>query len=335
MQKRFAVVLIGILAVFAAGIAGYMTIEGWPFADAIYMVVITLASVGYGEVQPLTPNGRIFTMFLILGGTGMLVYAVSSFTAFIVEGDLTDVLRRKKMQKRIAALKNHYIICGAGLTGRYCVEELHRTQRQFVVIERDAEKIKELIEQGVLCVEGDASHDQTLRQAGIEQAAGLVSALATDAENLFVVFTAKRLKADLRIVSKATEKESEQKLRLAGADGVVSPKSIGGLRMASELIRPTVTGFLDKMLRLQNRTIRVDEIPIAAETCLDGQSLGQSGLLDQRTFSVVAITADGTDSYTFNPPRETVLTAGQTIVVVGDIAAIEAVRTAVCEKKRS
>lgn len=328
MQKRLAVILVGILTVFAVGIGGYMAIEDWSFADAIYMVIITLASVGYGEVHPLTPNGRTFTMFLILGGTGILVYAVSSFTAFIVEGDLTDVLRRKKMQKRIAALKDHYIICGAGLTGRYCIEELHRTQRQFVVIERDGEKIKELIQQGVLCVEGDASHDLTLRQAGIEHACGLVSALATDAENLFVVFTAKRLKGDLRIVSKATEKESEQKLRLAGADGVVSPKSIGGLRMASELIRPTVTGFLDKMLRLQNRTIRVDEISVTSGSSLAGKPLGQSGLLDQQAFSVIAISSDGEDNYRFNPSRDTVLAEGETIVVVGDVAAIDAARSA-------
>lgn len=232
------------------------------------------------------------------------------------------------MQKQIAALRNHYIICGAGLTGRYCIEELHRTKRQFVVIERDAEKIRELIEQGVLCVEGDASHDLTLRQAGVEQASGLVSALSSDAENLFVVFTAKRLKTDLRIVSKATEKESEQKLRLAGADGVVTPKSIGGLRMASELIRPTVTSFLDKMLRLENRTIRVDEIPVVAGSGLAGKSLGETGLLDQQAFSVVAITENGADSYRFNPSRESVLAEGQIIVVVGDIAAIDAARSA-------
>ena len=323
MEKRFAVIISGIFIVFAAGIGGYMAIEGWPLLDALYMVVITLASVGYGEVQPLSPNGRIFTMFLILGGTGMLVYAVSSFTAFIVEGDLTDVLRRKKMQKRIAALSGHYIICGAGLTGRYCVEELDRTQRQFVVIERDAERVKELVDQGVLCVEGDASHDTTLRRAGIERAAGLVSALATDAENLFVVFTARRLKADLRIVSKAGEKEAEEKLRLAGADGVVSPKSIGGLRMASELIRPTVTGFLDKMLRLQNRTIRVDEIQVAAGSRFAGRSLAESGLLNQRAFSVVAVTTPDSDSHAFNPPADTVLQTGQTIVVIGEIAAIQ------------
>jgi len=328
MEKQFVVILIGICSVFATGISGYMIIENWSFADAIYMVIITLASVGYGEVHPLTPNGRIFTMFLILGGTGILVYAVSSFTAFIVEGNLTDVLRRKKMQKQIAALRNHYIICGAGLTGRYCIEELHRTKRQFVVIERDAEKIRELIEQGVLCVEGDASHDLTLRQAGVEQASGLVSALSSDAENLFVVFTAKRLKTDLRIVSKATEKESEQKLRLAGADGVVTPKSIGGLRMASELIRPTVTSFLDKMLRLENRTIRVDEIPVVAGSRFAGKSLGETGLLDQQAFSVVAITENGADSYRFNPSRESVLAEGQTIVVVGDIASIDAARSA-------
>ncbi len=292
------------------------------------MVIITLASVGYGEVHPLTPNGRIFTMFLILGGTGILVYAVSSFTAFIVEGNLTDVLRRKKMQKQIAALRDHYIICGAGLTGRYCIEELHRTKRQFVVIERNAEKICALIEQGVLCVQGDASHDITLRQAGIELASGLVSVLGTDAENLFVVFTAKRLKSDLRIVSKATEKESEQKLRLAGADGVVTPKSIGGLRMASELIRPNVTSFLDKMLRLENRTIRVDEVPVVAGSRLAGKTLGETGLLDQQAFSVVAITENGANGYRFNPSRDAVLAEGQTIVVVGDIAAIDAARSA-------
>ncbi len=325
IYERLKAIVIALVVVFFAGVIGYESIEGWPLLDALYMTVITLASVGYMEVHPLSNTGRIFTMFLILGGTGVLVYGVSTVTAFIVEGELTDALRRKKMQKTIDRLKGHYIVCGADQTGRYVVEEFARTKRDFVVIEKDMEKIKYLKERGLLYAEGDATHNAILQSAGIERAKGLVTTLHSDAENLFVVFTAKKLNPAIRVISKAIEEESEQKLRMAGADGVVMPNSIGGLRMVSEMIRPSVVTFLDVMLRSKDRTIRVEEVGIAAGSPFAKKALEATGILSMEGVTVVALRGKEQDTYRFNPPPETILYEGDIIIAMGNVEVISGI----------
>ena len=180
-----------LLAVLMSGAVGYQLIEGWSFFDGLYMTVITVASVGYGETHPLSDTGRVFTMVLILFGSGILIYSVSMITALIVEGELTDVLKRMKMNKAIDHLREHYIVCGDSQTGRYAIEELLKIKKPFVVIETDKSKIGTLAKRGVLCIEGDATTDEVLLAAGVERASGLFSSLHTDAENLFVVLTAK------------------------------------------------------------------------------------------------------------------------------------------------
>ncbi len=210
------------------------------------------------------------------------------------------------MQKTIDQLKGHYIVCGADQTGRYVVEELVKTKRDFVVIERDAEKIKDLKEQDILCVEGDATHNAVLQAAGIQRARGLITTLHSDAENLFVVFTAKKLNSAVKVVSKAIEEESEQKIRMAGADGVVMPNSIGGLRMVSEMIRPSVVTFLDVMLRSKDKTIRVEEISVHEGSPFEGKSLEETGITALEGVTVVALRDKENDDYAFNPSRQTV-----------------------------
>lgn len=309
-----------ILAVIiVTGILGYSTIEGWPLLDSLYMTVITLSSVGFMEVHPLSGSGRIFTMMLILCGSGVLIYGISVITAFVVEGELTDVIRRKNMDKKIAGLKAHYIICGADQTGRYIMDELGKTKKDFIVIEKDPDKIKALMKNDVLCVEGDATHDAVLQRAGIQRAKGFITALRSDAENIFVVITAKRLNPSLRVISRAIEEESEQKIRLAGADSVVMPSYIGGLRMASEMIRPSVVSFLDIMLRSKDATIRVEEIDVPKGSSLTGLDLGDAGILEMEGVSVVALRDKAKNTYVFNPPRNTVLTENHQLIVMGDI----------------
>lgn len=324
--KKIASILLLLSAVLVAGALGYMLIEGWAFFDGLYMTVITVASVGYGETHPLSDNGRIFTMFLILSGSGILLYTVSMITAIFVEGELTDVLKRMKMSKAIERLDGHYIVCGDSQTGRYAIEELLRTKKPLVVIETDKAKIATLTERGILCIDGDATTDAVLQSAGVKRAKGLFSTLHTDAENLFVVLTAKGLNPDLRIVSKAVDEESRQKLIKVGADRVIMPNAIGGLRMVSEMTRPSVVTFLDIMMHSKEKTIRVEEIAIAAGSPWVGKTLGESGMLALPDVTVVALVLKEGEAYRFNPPHDTPIGPNTVIIVIGVIDAIEQIR---------
>jgi len=236
-------------------------------------------------------------------------------------------LKRMKRDKSIERIREHYIVCGDSLTGQYAIEELLKTQKSIVVIETDKNKIASLRERGILCIEGDATTDAVLQAAGIERASGLFSSLHTDAENLFVVLTAKGLNPNLRIVSKAVDEESRQKLIKVGADRVIMPNVIGGLRMVSEMIRPSVVSFLDLMLRAKDKTIRIEEIGIAAGSPYAGKSMEETGILTLPDVTVVALVIREGESYQFNPPNDTQIHEGTVIIVVGLVDAINKIRT--------
>ncbi|HAV24365.1 MAG TPA: hypothetical protein DCX46_12940 [Bacteroidetes bacterium] len=309
--------LIGILLV---GAYGYHLIEGWRYFDALYMTIITLATVGFGETHPLSDNGRAFTMLLILGGIGIITYGVTTVTALVVEGEMNGYLRRQRMKRAIVKLANHYIICGSGNNGKYVVEELRRTERDVVVVERDKEKVQELLASGILVVEGDATSDEVLRSAGIAKAAGLVAVLPEDRDNLFVVITARGLNPKIRIVAKIDDVGVRDKFVRSGADTAVSASYIGGMRMASELIRPDTVTFLDTMLR-DTSNFRVEDIPIGPSH--GGLQISKYDILASSDILVVALKRNG--SYTFNPPAATRVESGDTLIVIGDP---EHVRTA-------
>jgi len=319
LYKKLIGIFIALSLILATGVGGYIIIEGWQPLDALYMTVITLASVGFMEVHPLSSPGRVFTIVLILCGSGALIYGVSVITAFIVEGELTDIIRRNKMLKKIKGLNRHYMVCGAGQTGRYVVDELLKTKKDFVVIEKDHEKARSLIEQNIPCMEGDATHDAILISAGIQKAKGFITCLHSDAENLFVVITAKRLNPSLRVISKAVEEESEMKIRMVGADGVVMPNFIGGLRMASEMIRPSVVNFLDTMLRSKDQTIRIEEIGLGNGSPYIGMRLQETGLQAVEGVTIVALKDKDLPTYTFNPSGATVLKENTMIVAMGNV----------------
>lgn len=325
LYKKLIGIFVALVAVVGVGVSGYQLIEKWPPLDALYMTVITLSSVGFAEVHPLSSTGRIFTMLLILCGSGVLVYGISVVTAFVVEGELTDALRRRKMNKKIEMLSGHYIVCGADHTGHYVIEELMRTKRDFVVIEKDPEKIRGLMDRNILCVPGDATHDAVLLKTGIKRAEGFITSLHTDAENVFVVITAKRLNPALKVVSKAVEEESEQKIRMVGADCVVMPNYIGGLRMVSELIRPSVVSFLDIMLRTKDRTIRVEEIEIPAGSGLVGKTIRETGITTVEGVTLVALKEREGEAYKFNPSPSLVLSEESILILMGDIELIRQV----------
>jgi voltage-gated potassium channel len=324
-------VVILLAAVCGIGVLGYTIIERWAFLDSLFMTIITLTTVGFGEVRPLTPSGRVFTIFLLFIGVGVLLYGVSSLTAFIVEGDLRDILRKRKrsrkMKERIAALKDHYIICGAGEIGTHVINEFIRMKKPFVVIERNHEVIQRLLEREYIpFVEGNADEDEVLRRAGIEQAKGLISVLPEDKDNLFTIVAARTLQPNIRIVTKAVKEGSVSKLKRAGANSVISTRAIGGMRIASEMLRPAVVSFLDSIMLEHELTLRVEEAAVDSSSSMVGMTLAQSQITQKTGLAVIAVKDGEQDKYTHNPGANYTLRANDVLFVVGDLAQIEKLR---------
>jgi voltage-gated potassium channel len=325
------------LTVFV-GTVGYHALgDGrWTLFDCFYHTVITISTVGYGELPGVEAVhfARGFTVLLIVCGTGTMVYFVSTVTALIVEGDLRDVLRRNRMRKTIEAMHDHVIVCGIGRTGLHVLDELRAMRCPVLAIDQDAEKLARLgIEHPEMaCIAGDATEDEVLTRAGIARARGIIAALADDKDNLYVSLTARALNPGLRIVAKCVEAHAEAKLRKAGADRVVSTNMIGGLRLASEMVRPNATEFLDIMLRDTTHVLRVEEATVAATSSLAGRTLGAAQLRRVSDVLVVAVRApDGT--YTFNPGAEQLLEPGLTVIVLGARDEIEKLRAAAGEAR--
>lgn len=302
-----------LIVVLCVGTLGYHFIEGWEYFDALYMTVITMATVGFSETHPLSTGGRIFTIILIMGGLGIITYGVTAITSFVVEGEMQGYLRRNRMNKAIGKLENHYIVCGGGNGGRYVIDELIRTNRQVVIVDRSRERGAELIEQGFYVVEGDATSDETLREAGIDKAAGLVSALSEDRDNLFVVITARGLSKKLRIVSKIVDIKVKERFLRSGADAAVSHSFIGGMRMASELIRPDTVSFLDKMLR-DAANYRVEDVPVGPS--FDGRTIKEC--IEPVSDGLLVVGHKKEGSYVFNPRLTAKVKEGDTIIVIGE-----------------
>jgi voltage-gated potassium channel len=328
-----------VMLIFAAGTLGLWLIEGpaqgMTLFDAFYMTVITLATIGFGEIPgPLSVAGRILVVLLAIGGMGTLLYAVSTVTAFLVEGQLHDLIRRRKMNKRIENLREHLIVCGSGLIARYIVDELRKTRNQFVVVDTAAEDLKKLAgdDPDFNYFVGDVSDDAVLKACGIEHARGILSALPSDQDNIFTIITARRLNPRLRIVSVAVAEQSIAKLRYAGADGVVSPNFIGSMRMVSEMIRPAAVGFLDVMLKDKGRNWRIEEARIDSGCRICGIPLGNAKLREETGVLVLGVLKPGSADYLYNPPLDMKIEGGDTLVVLGSQEQVAALKTLVKHK---
>ncbi len=293
--------------------------------DCLYMTVVSLTTVGYGEVIQVTGNvpAEIFTMILITFGMGILLYGVSTLTASIIEVDISGILRRKKMVKQIEKLNNHYIICGGGETGRGVLDELVKNNEKVVLVEINPEMIERCksIFDSLLYIQGDATEDEKLIAAGIEKAAGVVVSLPSDKDNLYITMTARMLNKQIRIISRMINPQLEPKLKKAGANRVVSPNAIGALRMASEMIRPTVVDFLDSMLRTSRRNIRINQLTISENSPICGKDIRACGLREKYGLLVLA-SRDLDGEIEFNPPASQVLKTGTTIIVLGNVEEI-------------
>jgi voltage-gated potassium channel len=290
--------------------------------NAFYMAVITVSTVGYGEVVDTSahPALRLFNIFFILFGIGIMLYVFSAATAFIVEGELNHIFRRRKMLKQIQGMHDHLIVCGAGETGSYLVRELLKTGNVFVVIDHDEERLARISQLGeVPVLKGDGADEEILMTARIQQARGLASVLPEDKDNLLATVTARQLNPSLRIVARCAEARMMDKLLRAGANAAVSPNMIGGMRLASELIRPTVVSFLDVMLRDQAVTMRVEEITVGEGSPWIGKTLRHMDLHGRFELLPLAVRKpDGELKY--NPRDDTALAGGDVLVVLGDVA---------------
>lgn len=321
-----AITVFALLTVF--GSLAYMRVEGASLADGIYMTVITLTAVGYQEVFPLSAEGRALTMGILLTGITWMGTWFALITSFLIELDLKNVLRSRRMTRKIESLENHVIVCGAGRTGRRVVDELERSGAPWVVIERAESHIGEL--RGThpegLCIQGDATHDDTLTAAGLPRARGLISCLSADTDNLFVCLSARALSPGLPIVARASEKETMDKLYRAGATHVVSPILSGGTRMASVLLRPSVVSFLDIATRSSELSLRMEQMP-ARSAAVVGKTLADARIPQETGLIVIAVRKDDdAGGFLFNPVSETRIDEGDDLIVLGTDDQIEALR---------
>jgi voltage-gated potassium channel len=319
------------LAVNLVGTLGYMLIEHWGVLDSLYMTVITVGTVGFTEVHPLDPAGRIFTIFLIFAGIGALGFAVAQFIEFLLEGHLNNILEVRRMEKRLAELSGHTIVAGLGRVGSVVARTLADDGASFVVVDSGAEAIQLATDAGWIVVHGDATEEETLLQAGIERAGAVVTALSGDAENLFVTISARSLNPDAFIVSRSAHESTEAKLVKAGANRVITPNVIGGRRMASMVLHPTVADYLELVGGSQGGVeFRLQEVELAPDSCFVGQSLAQARIRETTGAQVVAIlNPDATVDA--NPTASTVLKPGQRLVVLGSADQVAVLTEQACK----
>ncbi|MFW8600710.1 potassium channel family protein [Desulfobacterota bacterium M19] len=313
----------GVMAFFLIllfGTLGYMIIAGANFMDSLYMTVITITTVGFHEVMPLGTGGRVFTMLLILIGVGFVFYVFGKFTETIVEGGLHKALGKINMDKRLAKVRDHYVICGYGRIGKIICQSFYEAGQDFVIIENDPEEIVNIIKKRYLVVEGEASDDETLLKAGIRQAKGLVSVVSSDADNVYITLSAKEMNPDLLVLSRASGREgAETKLRRAGADKVISPYDIGGRHMANMILRPMVDAFIDLTVHADNLGLLLEEIRIPESAPFINQTLADSGLRRDYDIIVVAIKRHKDGKMLFNPQHLSVIRAEDIIIVLGEV----------------
>jgi voltage-gated potassium channel len=310
----FAVLLV--IFIISLGVAGYMIIEGWNFLDALYMTVTTLTTVGYGEVHEMSKMGQVFTILLIFIGVTFFLYVAGAVVQFMVEGRIRIILGRRRLDKKIDRLKNHYIICGYGRIGKILCKMLSRKPIDLVAIEKDLELTPVMDANKILYISGDATDEKNLLNAGIQRAKGLIAALATDTDNVFLVLTARQLNPGLFIMASANRDESKSKLLAAGANRVESPYDIGATSMAQRIIRPTVTNFLDFAFAHRRKDIQMEEIPVSPSSALVNVILKDSGIRQRFNLIIIAIKKlDGT--MLFNPSFETVIQGEDTVIAVG------------------
>ena len=315
-RRQLLPVLTLILVVVTVGVAGYLIIERWSFLDSLYMTVITLTTVGFAETRPLSPAGRVFTMVLIVMGVGTIVYGLTASAEYLLTADLGPRLRERRWRQMVKKMQNHIIVCGYGRVGRSAVAALRDINEEVVIVECEGSVSASARAEGLLTVHGDATSDEMLKQAGVEQASGLITCLGADAENLFIVLSARTLNPALKIVSRSVDPDNEGKLIRAGADRVISPYMLGGRYMANVLTRPRVTEFLGSVTLDSGLELWLEEVSIAAQSELVGQTVGQSDVRRRTGASLVGLFRQASGDM-LSPDQSTLLQEGDVLIVLG------------------
>jgi voltage-gated potassium channel len=337
LTKRLAMGLALLVFVVIGGGVGYYLIgQGrWAFGDCIYMTVISVTTVGYGELLPDMEHiayARAFTMLLLLLGTGSIVYFASTVTAFIIEGDLRNVLFTSRLKKRMKRMKDHVVVCGAGSTGRHVIEELLTTGTPVLAVDVREDELREIAEKfpraEFTYLVGDATDDDIIAQTALERARGMVIALSSDKDNLYLTVSGRQINPGVRIVARCAELSHVEKIRRSGADAVVSPNFIGGMRLVSELMRPAVVRFLDDMLRDRRAAYRIEEVQLGDGVAALGATLRDARVRERFGMTVLAVRGRDQQSWVYNPDANEPLGPGMTLVVLGSTEQVAELRTA-------
>lgn len=334
LERRVKLAVTFLVIIVVGGTAGYMLIEGWTFLESLFMTVITISTVGFGEVRALSSSGRVFSLFLIVFSLSTIAYCATLISSFILEGHFQEMGRKRKMEAKIGKIKNHYIICGEGKVAEQVVKEFQATKVPFIIITRNFETFGRDLDPtsvkgkaNLLYLEGEPTKDEVLKEAGVEQAKGLLTCFDSDTDNLFVTLSARSLNPQLKIVVQAGEEISQKKMMRAGADNVISPYIIGGRRMASVILRPTVVSFLDIVMRGQKDvSLRLEEIAIPPQSPLEGKSISEAAIRRQTGMLVVAIKDEKTGKIVHNPPSSSILKEKDVILVLGEEEGVNKLR---------
>lgn len=315
---RRAIYLVAAVAiVFTIGVAGYILLGGYNLQEAIYMAAMTITTVGYGEVRPLPPAARMFNAVYLFLSAGLLFLAIGVITQAVIEVQFGDLIGKRRIRKMIDQLSGHFIVCGYGRVGRGAAAELRQSNCTVVIIDRREDRVEWAMKSGYLAVLGDSTRDETLKEVRIDRAAGLIAALATDADNLFAVISARTLNSRLRIGARAAEEEAERKMRQVGADSVFAPYTMTGMRLAQSLLKPHVHQFLDFATTDLPTHVRIEQVEVLPASDMAGRSLSELRIRSELKVIVLAIRrSNGT--MVFNPAAEEVVREGDYLIVMGE-----------------
>jgi len=317
LPTRLFRTLFGIVLVLVTGTLGYRLIEGWPFLDGFYMTVITITSIGYGETHPLSTEGRIFTLFIIAIGIGVVGHALVSVSRWLIEGEVVKVFTRRRSMKAIQKIRDHFIVCGFGRMGSFVCNEFHARGIPFVVVENIPEIQDKINQNGYYLSPGDATDEDVLMAAKIKTARGLVSTLNSDASNVYVVLTARELNPDLEIIARAGEEDAEKKLIRAGANRVISPYRIGGMRMVMGILKPTVMSFLEVAMDHKQLNVELEEVCVGKNSAYSGKKLVDTDIRKELNLIIIAIKKpDG--RMVFNPGPNTIIEDEDLLITLGE-----------------